>query len=76
MAVILDIDMPESCAECPLNDDEWACIITGKQVESGPRRPAWCPILLGDLFRIEPEAEKDLRVLMEEAKRGKIDLIK
>lgn len=43
MAVLLDIPMPDGCRNCPLNDDDWACVVTGKPIaEYGS--PADCPI--------------------------------
>ena len=43
MAVILDIPMPGGCGRCPLNEDDWGCIITGKPVEADSR-PETCPL--------------------------------
>jgi hypothetical protein len=43
MAVILDIPMPGGCGKCPLNEDDWGCIITGKPVQEDSR-PETCPL--------------------------------
>jgi hypothetical protein len=43
MAVILDIPMPGGCGKCPLNDDNWGCIVTGKPVQEDSR-PETCPL--------------------------------
>lgn len=86
MAVILDIPMPGGCGKCPLNDDEWGCVITGKPVEADSR-PETCrlkevnPIeeALKELDRqtleaigIIPEKERNMPDLLTEfAKRRK-----
>ena len=57
MAVILDIPMPGGCGSCPLNDDNWGCIITGKPVQDDSR-PETCPLM--DIDPIE-EKIKELR---------------
>ena len=58
MAVILDIPMPDGCGKCPLNDDDWGCIITGKPVKEDGR-PEDCP-LHGVMEKAAEQIEKDL----------------
>lgn len=60
MAVILDIPMPGGCGKCPLNDDNWGCIVTGKPVQEDCR-PETCP-----LHEIDP-VEKSAKQIMRQA---------
>ena len=70
MAVILDIDMPENCGRCVLNEDDWGCIVTGKPVDKGPVRPKWCPLLGGDIFRNDENfPEKDMPDLLKDLEK-------
>lgn len=51
MAVILDIPMPGGCRVCPLNEDDWGCIITGLPVMADTR-PESCPLY--DVVPMDP----------------------
>lgn len=44
MKATLIIDMPESCCDCPLADDNMDCIIAGWDVSNNNCRPACCPL--------------------------------
>jgi hypothetical protein len=76
MAVILNIDMPESCGKCVLNEDDWGCIVTGKPIDKGPVRPEWCPLLGGDIFQTDqkyvPQTEREMRDILKELERRKL----
>lgn len=64
MAVILDIDLPEGCGSCPLNDDDWSCIVTGKPIaEYGA--PMDCP-----LYDIPEYGKEILKAVMDERTKG------
>ena len=73
MAVILDIEMPECCGKCVLNEDDWGCIVTGKPVQEGTVRPEWCPILGGDIIRSNEAyvSEKEMPDIMKEFEKRK-----
>ena len=50
--IAIDIEMPESCSECPCNNDCVNCGVTGKNFyEDGnakalDERPEWCPLIV------------------------------
>ena len=62
MAVILDIPMPGGCGRCPLNEDDWGCIITGKPVKEDSR-PEDCP--LHEVSKTEEMAKGLMRQALE-----------
>lgn len=41
--ILIDIDMPKTCKECPMNDDNWACALSGAAPEQDRRRKD-CPL--------------------------------
>lgn len=49
--IAIDIDMPDSCAHCPCNNDYINCGVTGKGFyeddgeEPLDERPKWCPLV-------------------------------
>ncbi len=46
MNLIVEMEMPTNCAECPVFDDDYiVCRATKKDAtEYGAERPSWCPI--------------------------------
>lgn len=50
MAIILDIDMPDCCADCPCCDMEMVeCKVSNEELTDGifepyAQRPSWCPL--------------------------------
>lgn len=61
MKALLEIDMPDSCRECPVRTLADDCITTGRNVmefRHNKCRPDWCPI--------QPKRKRLLDIAMEQ----------
>ena len=57
MGIMVNIDMPENCFQCPMargNGECVTCQVTGSSTNTTTKRLDDCPILFGDV-RIMPE---------------------
>lgn len=44
MSVLIDIDMPKNCGECPLIDDDIDIGLYCQYYCLSENRPTWCPL--------------------------------
>ena len=50
MKAIFELDMPESCYDCPMFNDEYAtCQVTGENAEGATCRAKQCPLTPKDV---------------------------
>lgn len=71
--ILIDIDMPKTCKECPMNDDNWACALSGDAPEQDSRRKD-CPlheiVIEAVCVDVKVDGDKivsDLRILPHQA---------
>ena len=70
MSVLIDMEMPKNCGECPLvwvedfdgNSEEVCVPLLGRNVDDNTIRPEWCPLHEGapDIPRLRQGNSEEL----------------